>query len=126
MKRALKFLAVGLICALPLTACGGKTPFLNGSSVSETAPEAFANAQKGLTVGHLAYAAISNQINTAIAQGLLKGENAATVQVHYRKAKAALDLADTAERLGNTADLIAAVREANSAIAQAKSLVGVK
>lgn len=118
--------ALALIICLPLAGCGaGSTPILNGSSVSQTAPEVFANGQKALTVAHLAFNAISNQILVATNSGILRGENAATAQVAYRKAKAALDLADTAERAGNTADLLQAIRDANSAISQAKSLVGV-
>lgn len=124
MKLA-RALAIALVCSLPLAACNGNPPLLNGSSIAQSAPEVFANAQKSLTVTHLAYDAIGRQILSATQSGLLKGENAATVQVVYRKAKGALDIADTAERVGNTTNLLQAIQEANSAITQVKNLVGV-
>lgn len=114
-----------LVCCVPLASCQqADTPIVNGSSVADTSPEVFANAQKGLTVAHLAYNAIGSQILQATSSGLLKGNAAAQVKVVYDKAGDALNIADTAERAGNTTNLLHAIQEANSAISQAKSLLG--
>jgi len=116
-----------LVCALPLASCADKgVPIVNGQTVSQSAPEVFINAEKALTVAHLAYNAISGQILQATQAGILKGSTATEVKNIYDKAGDALNVADTADRAGNTTNLLAAIQDANSAIAQVKSMIGVK
>ena len=120
-------IALAFVLCLPLAigACENQVPILNGQSASQTAPQVFQTAEKSLTVAHIAYDAIGRQILQATQAGLLRGSTAAQVKVVYDKAGDALNVADTADRAGNTTNLLAAIQDANSAIAQTKNLIGV-
>jgi hypothetical protein len=116
-----KPIALALMLALssPLASC-------NTPSVADAAPVTVANAEKGLTIAHLAYNGLSATILTATQTGLLKGQNAATVKVYYDKARDALLAADAADKALNTQGIIAAVQAAQDAIALASSIVSPK
>lgn len=114
----MKPLSIVLMLALssPLASC-------NTPSISQAAPVTVANAEKGLTIAHLAYNGLSATILTATQTGLLKGQNAATVKAYYDKARDALAAADAADKALNTQGIIAAVLAAQDAIAQASNIV---
>lgn len=117
MKAA--YLSIALALSSPLASC--QTP-----SVADAAPVTVANAEKGLTIAHLAYNGLSATILTATQTGLLKGANAATVKVYYDKARDALAAADAADKALNTQGIMAAAQAAQDAIAQASAIVSPK
>lgn len=111
------------ICLL-LTACD-TTPILNGSSVAQTAGISD-QATKSLTVAHQSYNAVGQALIQAAESGVLKGAAAKQAKALFNKAGDALAVADTAYRASNETNLLRAISEANSAIAQAKTLAGVR
>lgn len=117
--KAIVSLALILALSSPLASCS--TP-----SISASAPVTVANAEKGLTIAHLAYNGLSSTILTATQTGLLKGPNATTVKADYDKAKKALDAADAADKALNAQGIVAAVQAAQDAITQASNLVSPK
>jgi hypothetical protein len=117
-------LALVLMLGLSLSACDGALPLLNGQSVSQSAPKISVEAERSLAVAHQAYNAVGKELISAANSGLLRGTAAAKAKVVYDKAGDALVLADAADRAANEANLLSALSQANSLIAQAKSLIG--
>lgn len=123
-----KFLLVGLMCLLPLSACGEtlkNLPLLNGQSVANSVPGSVSlKTEQALTVTHVAFNGISNEILLAVKAGILKGSNASKVKIYYDKAGDAIGVADKLDKAGNENGVLSAISDANSAIASAKKLVG--
>lgn len=104
------------------------TPVVSGCQqlTSVTSPQNIADAEKALTVAHLAYNSLGTIILNATQTGVLKGSAAAQVKVYYDKAGDALIVADKADKAANATDLVNAIRLAQDAIASATTLVGSK
>lgn len=101
------------------------TPIVNGQSVAQTNPAVSINAEKALTVAHQAYNALGTQLIANAHSGLIHGAAAATAKKLYDTAGDAILAADQADKAANETNLMAALSDANSAIAQAKTLLGV-
>lgn len=110
-------LSVGGCALLP-------TPFVNGQSVAQSAPGISANAEKALTILHQAYNSLGTELMTNAKSGLLHGAAAASAKSWYDKAGDAILVADRADLAANETGLLAAIADANSAISQAKTLLG--
>lgn len=108
-----------LIAAAPLAACSS----LLGGSVAQSAPQTVADAEKALTIAHLAYQGIGLALEDAAASGALHGADAAKAQALFDKAGAALDVADTADAAANADGILAAVADADTLIAALHTLV---
>lgn len=89
-------------------------------------PQSLSDAEKALTVAHIAYNAVGSELLTLSANGTLHGTAAAQAKIAYDKAGLALDAGDSADRAGSATDLYTAVTEAQTAIAQVQSISGVK
>lgn len=126
MKKYLLVLVLATPFLMGAQGCSAIKSPLTGQAVSENAPSTFQQAEKALTIAHLAYNTLGTQLITAAKAGLLKGEDAATAKVYYNKAGDALKLADNAAKLGNETNLLAAINQANAAIADAQTLIGGK
>lgn len=122
MRR--NILALALVIPL-LGGCSslGAVVGVTSGSVATVAPQTVADAEKALTVAHLAYNAVSLNLLDATKSGLLHGTNAATAKVYYDQAGAALDAADAADRLTNAQGIMAKVTEAEGLIVQIQTLV---
>jgi len=116
-------LAAALSAAVSLGACSTVAPLFAGESLAQQAPQSAADAQKALTIAHLAYQAIGVSLKDAAQTGALHGADAATARALYDKAGALLDTADQADALANAQGVFAAVAEASALIAQIKSLI---
>lgn len=113
---------------LPLCGCtafGGDIPLANGQSISASNPAVSLEATKLLTATHQAYNALGQILLDNARSGVLHGDNAAKAKVWYDKADDALDVADKAKAASDESGILAAVAKAKSAIASAKSLLGV-
>jgi hypothetical protein len=122
MKR---FIIVG---ALALSLMGCQTvqsglSLLTGHSVASQNPVVAGDVEKALTIAHLAYDGIGNQILVNKQSGLLHGATAAEVKVYYDKAGDALIVADTADKAANQDGVVSALSTATDAITQAKALI---
>lgn len=119
-----KILALVLIVPL-LGGCAnlGAAFSVATGSVATVAPVTTADAEKALTVAHLALNAVAENILTATHSGVLHGTNASTVKVWYDKADDALKAADQADRLANAEGVMAKVNEAETLITQIQTLV---
>lgn len=121
---------LALVLATPLLmgaeGCTSVKSPLSGTAVSANSPESFAQAEKALTIAHLAYNTLGTQLISAANTGLLKGQDAATAKTYYDKAGDALRVADAADKASNEVDLLTAINIANGAIADAQSLLGGK
>ena len=106
-----------IIFALALSSCAG-----TGLQGTQT----LVDAEKSLTIAHLAYNGIGAGLLTAANSGVLKGANAAQAKVYFDKAGDALKVADTADNAANASGILAAVQQAQDAIAQANALVNPK
>ncbi len=115
--------AAALAAAVSLGACSTIAPLLAGQSLAQQAPQTAADAEKALTIAHLAYQAIGVSLQDAAQSGALHGANAATAKALYDKAGALLDTADQADALADAQSVFAAVAEASALIAQIKSLI---
>ena len=116
-------LTAAALCAFALTGCGTFTSLLEGNSVAQSAPTQTEDAEKALSVAHLAYQAIGASLIEAAQSGVLHGADAAKAQALYDKAGAALDIADQADAATNAQGVLAAVAQAQAAIAQIDSLI---
>jgi hypothetical protein len=116
-------LAAALAAAVSLGACSTVAPLFAGQSLAQQAPQTSADAQKALTIAHLAYQGIGISLKDAAQSGALHGANAASAKALYDKAGALLDTADQADALANAPGVFAAVGEASALIAQIKSLI---
>ncbi|MBV8977074.1 MAG: hypothetical protein JO261_02510 [Alphaproteobacteria bacterium] len=110
-------------CALALGGCSTVTSLFEGSSIAAAQPSQIADAEKALSIAHLAYQAVGNTLANAAASGLLEGADAAKAQALYDKAGAALDAADKADDAANAPGVLAAVADAQTAIAAIDSLI---
>ncbi len=116
-----------VILALPLLGgCSSVAPALGvlTGSVATQAPATTADAEKALTVAHLALNAVSENILTATKSGALHGTNAATVKVWYDKASDGLQAADQLDVVANAPGVMAKVDSVTTLIAQIQTLVG--
>jgi len=110
-------------CAFTLAGCSTFTSLLEGSSVAQSAPTQTENAEKALTIAHLAYQAVGRSLEQAAQSGALHGADAATAQALFDKAGAALDIADQADAAANAQGVLAAVADAQAAIADIDTLI---
>jgi len=118
MRLAISALALALVSA-PLGACAS-LPGFAGTPAQTTAT---ADAQKALTLAHLAYQGIGEALRNAALSGALHGPAAAEAKALYDKAGAALDAADTAQAAADAPDMLSAIAEANALIAQLHTLI---
>jgi len=118
MKRAILVLA---LCA-PLMA-GTGCSVLQGQSPAQAAGQVSIDAEKALTIAHLAYNALGTQLIAAANSGVLHGADAAKAKSLYDQAGDALKLADSADKAANQTNLVNAVLQANGLIAQAQTLL---
>ncbi|MEI9932807.1 MAG: short-chain fatty acyl-CoA regulator family protein [Rhizomicrobium sp.] len=72
------------------------------------------DAEKALTVAHLAYQGAGVALEQAAQSGALIGANAAAAEALYDKAGTALDAADAADETANAADILSAVTDARN------------
>ncbi len=121
MRRLL--LPAAVAGALALCGCTAVQSLLGGSSVAASAPAATEDAEKALTIAHLAYQAVGVSLEQAAASGALAGADAASAQALYDKAGAALDVADQADAAANADGVLAAVTQAQALIAQIDALI---
>ena len=120
---------LALLCAaavLALGGCSAVSTLADGGSLAQSAPQIAADAQKALAVAHLAYSAAGIAMQQAIADGLLKGANAAKAQDFYAKAGAALAAADAANAAANAQGMVAALADAAVLVAQLHALMAAK
>jgi len=122
MRKLAVTLALSLAAA-PLGACAALPFVLGGESLAQTAPATTADAEKALTLAHLAYQGVGLSLQNAAESGALQGANAAKAKALYDKAGAALDAADAADAAANAPGMLAAIADANGAIAQLGALV---
>lgn len=126
MKRLI--LASCLALSFSVGGCaafGGDVPLANGQSISASNPGISQEATKILTATHQAYNALGQILLDNARSGVLHGDAAAKAKVWYDKAGDALDVADKAKATSDESGILAAVAKAKSAIASAKSLLGV-
>ncbi|MEI9995685.1 MAG: hypothetical protein WDM91_13905 [Rhizomicrobium sp.] len=117
MRRLALTLAAALSLA-PLAACSTLSP-----DAAQTAPQALADAEKALTLAHLAYQGIGVALKDAAASGALHGADAATARTLYDQAGAILDVADQADAAANAQGVLDAVAAAAALIVQLHALV---
>lgn len=122
MKR---FLAA-LVLIIPLSGCNTLAHVIGGDSIADTAPATVAEAEKALTLAHLAYDGLGDTLKATATSGVLHGPAAATAKTYYDKAGDALLLADQADATANAKGIMDAISSADTAILQAKNLAGVK
>jgi len=119
----LKSLALASVVATSLGGCQTVASLLTGQSVAQVAPTTIADAEKALTIAHLAYQALGETLKSGADSGILHGPNAATAKSYYDKAGDYLDVADKADAAANAQGIFSAVASAESFITQAKALV---
>lgn len=103
-------LVIAAVCACALGGC------------SLTRAETLEDAEKALTVAHLAYQAAGVALEEAARNGGLHGDDAARAQALYDKAGAALDLADRADAAANADGVLAQAVAAQAALADIAAL----
>ncbi len=106
--------------ALALSGCATFTTLFGGSSANAAT---LIDAEKALTVAHLAYQGAGVALEQTAQSGALTGANAAKAEALYDKAGAALDLADAADETANAPDILSAVADAEAAIASLNALI---
>ena len=106
-----------LAAVLGALALGGCTTFatLFGGSGAQAAT--LTDAEKALTVAHLAYQGAGVALEQAAQSGALSGANAANAQALYDKAGDALDLADKADAAADADGVAEEVAAAQALIA---------
>jgi hypothetical protein len=109
--------------AFALGGCSSAQTIFGDGTVAEAAPTATRDAEKALTIAHLAYQAAGVTLAQAAQSGALKGANAATAQVLYDKAGIALALADQADAAANAQGVLAQVASVEALIAQITALI---
>jgi hypothetical protein len=117
-----KIILVLSLLVAPLSACAPLGALLQGDSLAQTAPEGTADAEKALAIAHLAYQGIGITLKQAADSGALHGADAAAAKALYDKAGAALDTADAADAAANAPGILAAVADAETAIARLHDL----
>lgn len=123
MRKALFAIAV---CIPLLGGCTSFVPALGvlTGSVSTQAPATTADAEKALTIAHLALNTVAENILDAIKKGTLHGTNAATVRVWYDSADDGLRAADQLDVVANAPGVLAKVDSVTTLITQIQSIVG--
>jgi hypothetical protein len=106
--------------ALALGGCGTFSTLFGGSAAYAAT---LTDAEKALTVAHLAYQGAGVALEQAAQSGALTGANADRAQALYDKAGAALDVADAADQTANAADILSAVEDAEMAISSLNTLI---
>jgi hypothetical protein len=110
-------LLAALAASAPLGACS------TTAASSTTTTDALADAEKGLTLAHLAYQGIGLALQNAAQSGALHGTDAANAKALYDQAGTALATADAADALANAQGVTDAVADANALIAQIHTLI---
>jgi len=113
-----------VVLTTPLGGCAAFAPLLHGESIAQSAPATTADAEKALTIAHLAYQGIGITLKQAAESGALHGADAAAAKALYDRAGMALDAADAADRSANATGVLAAVADAETAIARLHDLTG--
>ena len=108
--------------AFALGGCASAQSPRDDANVAQTAPAAMVDAEKALTVAHLAYQAAGVSLEQAAQSGALAGTDAQTARALFDRAGAALDIADEADAAANAQDVLAAVADAQTLIAQIVAL----
>ena len=111
------------LAATSLGGCATISSVFAGSSVAQSAPLTTEDAEKALTVAHLAHQAIGVSLKAAADSGALHGADAAKAQALFDRAGAALDAADQADALANASDVMSAVEDAEALISQIDALI---
>lgn len=117
---------LALVALIPLGGCAnveGALGVITGS-VATQAPVTTADAEKGLTVAHLALNTVAQNILKATASGALHGTNAATVKTWFDQADGILQAADQLDIVANAQGISDKVASAETLIAQITSIVG--
>ena len=109
--------------AFALGGCTSVPSLFDGGSAAQAAPAATADAEKALTVAHLAYQATGISLEQAAQSGALTGGDAENARTLYARAGAALDIADKADDAANAPGVLAAVVDAQALIAQIDTLI---
>jgi predicted small secreted protein len=117
-----RIIVLALLLAAPLAGCNTMQALVAGS-VAQSAPQTVSDAEKGLTLAHLAYQGIGDALKDAATSGALKGAAAATAKGLYDEAGAALDAADRADSLANAQAIVDKVGAVNALILQVKALI---
>lgn len=116
MKRLFSaFACLAMLAAMPACSLTSNDSGVLGATLTD---------EKVLLVAAAGFEGVSYVIQTGVASGLIAGDTAATVQTHYRTAKAALDAAFAAHAAGDAATLQARVAATLDAIAAIQRLVG--
>lgn len=106
-------------------AIGGNVPLANGQSIAAANPKISLESEEVLIATHQAYNTLGQLLIDNAHNGLIHGSAALTAKKLYDKAGDALLLADAADSASNEANLLSALGDAKSLIAQAKTLLGV-
>lgn len=122
-RTSLRFLLVCVVAGPLLGGCQTVEALVAGTSVADSAPQQTADAEKALTVAHLAYQAIGVSLRNAATSGLLHGADAAKARTLYDQAGADLDAADAADALANAQGIAASAADAVALIAQISALI---
>ena len=112
-------LLAALATATPLGGCSG----LAGTTTTATTTSTLADAEKDLTLAHLAYQGIGIALQNAAESGALHGADAASAKALYDQAGTALATADAADGLANAQGVADAVAGANALIGQIHALI---
>lgn len=106
---------------LPLILAAAGVCALGGCSLIQPATQG--DAEKALTVAHLAFQATGVALEQAAQSGALHGGDAATAQALYDKAGVALDLADRADDAANADGVLAGAEAVQAALADIGALL---
>jgi hypothetical protein len=106
--------------ALALGGCATFTTLFGGSPANAAT---LVDAEKALTVAHLAYQGAGIALEQAAQSGALTVANAATAETLYDKAGDALDVADAADEAANASGILAAVADAEAALSSLNTLI---
>jgi hypothetical protein len=109
--------------AFALGGCSSVPSLFESASIAQSAPAATADAEKALTIAHLAYQAAGVSLAQAAQSGTLSGADAAKAQALFDQAGTALDIADQADALANAQGMLAAVADAQTLIAQLDTII---
>ena len=114
------------LTALALAAALAAAPLAACSSLAQLAPQSIADAEKALTLAHLAYDGAGTALQNATQSGALHGADAATAKALYDQAGQALDTADQADAVANARGVFAALAQASALLTQIHTLLSKK
>lgn len=121
----MKKILLTLVLIVPLSGCANIGPawdVLTGS-VASTAPVTVGDAEKALTIAHLALNDLAPIIIEAAHNGTLHGTNATSVKSWYDQADNLLHTADALDVVANAQGVMDKVNAANALIVQIHPLV---